>query len=369
MRHATLVAAACLGLTTLACAQDKDKAAAAKQEPGVQRLQELMKEFGSMQEKAQEAMETARTPQDREKVVANIRKQFDGLAKKFADLADKHPKSDVAFDALNWLVLTGVPGPEGEKAAKTLLADHARYFKVLAKNLTDSEVPAAESILRSIADHKDSDAAGKAQATFAIAKRTKAKADAPDQKPADADKLRAEAEASLDKVVKDFADQKDVVEEAKSELFELRHLQVGKEAPEIAGEDGDGKPMKLSDFRGKVVVVDFWASWCGPCMGMVPHNRELVKRLEGQPFAFLGVNADASRPQQQRAEKQAKINYRSWTDGQNGPISQAWRIQFLPTVYVLDHKGIIRHKGIGGGKEKELDATIETLVKAASAKP
>src|SRR5262245_1609503 len=111
MRHAALVAVACLGLTTLACAQDKEKAKPPK-DPGVQRLQELMKEFGSVQQKAHEAMEAAQTPQDREKVVINLRKQFDGLAKQFAELADKHPKTDVAFDALSWLVLTGA---ESEK--------------------------------------------------------------------------------------------------------------------------------------------------------------------------------------------------------------------------------------------------------------
>ena len=67
-------------------------------------------------------------------------------------------------------------------------------------------------------------------------------------------------------------------QEAEARLDELLNLAVGKPAPEIEGVDLDGKPSKLSDYRGKVVVLVFWGSWCGPCMEQVPHERDLAER-------------------------------------------------------------------------------------------
>jgi len=79
---------------------------------------------------------------------------------------------------------------------------------------------------------------------------------------------------------------------AEARLDEMHNLSVGKPAPEIDGVDFDGKPLKLSSFQGKVVVLVFWGSWCGPCMGEISHERELVERTKGKPFAILGVDCD-----------------------------------------------------------------------------
>src|SRR5688572_12569567 len=75
---------------------------------------------------------------------------------------------------------------------------------------------------------------------------------------------------------------------------------VGKPAPELSAVDFDGKPVKLSDYRGKVVVVVFWASWCGPCLKMIPHEKELATRFHDRPFAMIGVNND-SEPERARS--------------------------------------------------------------------
>jgi thiol-disulfide isomerase/thioredoxin len=82
-------------------------------------------------------------------------------------------------------------------------------------------------------------------------------------------------------------------EKAASELFELTQLQVGMTVPEIEGEDLDGIPFKLSDYRGKVVMLDFWGHWCPPCRAMYGHEQELTQDLSDQPFVLLGVNSDS----------------------------------------------------------------------------
>ncbi|MHB1425168.1 MAG: TlpA family protein disulfide reductase [Gemmataceae bacterium] len=95
--------------------------------------------------------------------------------------------------------------------------------------------------------------------------------------------MSKEVEALFERIVKDFADVSDarggnLGDMAKRKLSTL----VGKPAPEIEAEDIDGKKFKLSDYRGKVVLLDFWGNWRPPCRAMYPHERSLVKRLEGK---------------------------------------------------------------------------------------
>jgi hypothetical protein len=95
-------------------------------------------------------------------------------------------------------------------------------------------------------------------------------------------------------------------------------------------------------------------------MAMVPHERSLVKRLEGKPFALLGVNLDSSREELKTCEQDNKITWRSFFDGRKGPISKAYHIKYLPTIYVLDGKGVIRFKGVRG---EAMDKAVDELLK------
>src|SRR4051794_25948885 len=67
-------------------------------------------------------------------------------------------------------------------------------------------------------------------------------------------------------------------------------LPVGPLAQEIEGEDLDGKFFKLSEYKGKVVLLDFWGMWCGPCVAFLPHGKKVVEEFKGRPFVALGVN-------------------------------------------------------------------------------
>ena len=77
---------------------------------------------------------------------------------------------------------------------------------------------------------------------------------------------------------------------AESELFELENLSVGCVAPDIVGKDLDGREFRLSEYRGKVVMLDFWGHWCPPCRQMYPHEQHIVDKLNGLPFALVGFS-------------------------------------------------------------------------------
>ena len=95
-------------------------------------------------------------------------------------------------------------------------------------------------------------------------------------------------------------------------------------------------------------------------MEMVPHERSLVERLKGRPFALLGVNGDENRDEARRAADREKINWNSWWGGgQAGSIVTAWNVSAWPTIYVLDAQGVIRYKNVRG---KQLDEAVDSLL-------
>ncbi|MEM7233393.1 MAG: thioredoxin-like domain-containing protein [Planctomycetota bacterium] len=98
---------------------------------------------------------------------------------------------------------------------------------------------------------------------------------------------------------------------------------------------------------------------------MYPHERSLVKKLEGKPFALIGVNSDSDLGKLKEVIEKENISWRSfWNgpDGTRGPISTQWNVSGWPTIYVLDHKGVIRQKNVRG---PELEKVIEELVAEA----
>jgi hypothetical protein len=102
---------------------------------------------------------------------------------------------------------------------------------------------------------------------------------------------------------------------------------------------------------------------------MFPHERSLVKRMEDKPFALIGVNSDSDREDTKKKNEKEQITWRSfWNGGStSGPISKQWNVRGWPTLYIIDHKGVIRHKYLGSPGEAVLDRVIDALVKEAKA--
>jgi hypothetical protein len=105
-------------------------------------------------------------------------------------------------------------------------------------------------------------------------------------------------------------------------------------------------------------------------MEMVPHERELVARLKGRPFALVGINGDTDRDKVKKTMQKEGMTWRSWWNGgPDGPIAKQWNLRGWPTVYVLDARGVIRYR-FGGEIEadsKLLDNAVSTLLKEMDA--
>ncbi len=133
---------------------------------------------------------------------------------------------------------------------------------------------------------------------------------------------------------------------------------TGKPAPALALRDADGKETTLGDTAGKVVVVDFWATWCGPCRAALPENVALMKEYKDDGLLIVGVH-DSKRgwkTMNDIAEKY-ELNYPLHID--RGESQGNWKVGFWPTIAVVDQEGIVRAVGL---KPNHLRAVVEDLL-------
>lgn len=188
--------------------------------------------------------------------------------------------------------------------------------------------------------------------------------------PGHADEMMRQAEQALERLLKEYGSvqvgRSSLGEIARHELDEVRYLSEGSLARDIAGEDLKGRPLKLSDFRGQVVVLDFWADWCGFCKQMYPQEQNLVQRFKDRPFALIGINCDEDRDAICHTIARKGLNWSSWWDGgpDGGRVRQDWHVGGYPSIWVLDHKHVIRFKNL---RDKELEDAVAKLVKEAEA--
>jgi cytochrome c biogenesis protein CcmG/thiol:disulfide interchange protein DsbE len=128
---------------------------------------------------------------------------------------------------------------------------------------------------------------------------------------------------------------------------ELKSEGQRKPAPNFSLKDADGNPVNLADYRGKVVLVNFWATWCGPCEAEIPWFIEFEKKYKDQGFAVLGVSMDDDGWKSVRPYVAShKINYRVMI-GSEVVSQQFGEIESLPTSFVLDRAGRIASNHIG----------------------
>lgn len=148
----------------------------------------------------------------------------------------------------------------------------------------------------------------------------------------------------------------------KSKLDILKNIAVGQPAPDFTLNTPEGTPMSLSSLKGKVVVIDFWASWCGPCRRENPHMVEIYNELSSKGVEFLGVSLDENKDKWLKAIEDDGLIWKHVSDlkGWDSVAGKLYGINGIPATVLIDQNGnIVAHKVFG----EELKAEIEKLLK------
>lgn len=125
------------------------------------------------------------------------------------------------------------------------------------------------------------------------------------------------------------------------------------------GVDLEGNAQNIDQYLGRVVLIDFWATWCGPCLVKFPHMREMVEKYDGRPFEILGISADYTLSDVTMFLEGNDLPWDIWFAGFNQGVVRSWNITEFPTVYLVDHMGMIVAKN---PTDTQLDAMLEELV-------
>jgi thiol-disulfide isomerase/thioredoxin len=349
-------------LTTLAAApftfaQDKAPPAKALAKDDRQaQLDQMIQDFVKARREALAEMRAAKSDQERKAAEAKLPKDTDFLPRVHQLIAGGQT-DDITAEALAFAIFGLDTKDErvftalSEKFVKTDRIK--RFVQMAADGAPDAARPVLEKVL---SENPSKDLQG--VACYALGQLAFKKQNDP--------KAAKQAEEYLARVEKEFADVKagreTLGEMAKNALYELHHLQVGMKAPATESKNLKDEKVSLADYQGKVVVLDIWATWCGPCKAMIPHEREMVEKFKDKPFALISVSADDQKKELEEFLAHESMPWNHWWEGPEASLLKTWNVRFFPTIYVIDAKGVIRHKNIRGA---ELEKAVEKLVAEA----
>src|SRR5262249_9438930 len=136
---------------------------------------------------------------------------------------------------------------------------------------------------------------------------------------------------------------------------------VGKTPPPIRAADLDGQPQSLDRYRGKVLLIDFWATWCGPCRAELPNVKAVYRKYKDRGFAVLGVSLDQDREALKAFLKEQQMEWPQLFDGKGwrSEIARRYGLAAIPRTVLLDRQGVIRYVDTRG---EALERAVGELV-------
>ena len=146
------------------------------------------------------------------------------------------------------------------------------------------------------------------------------------------------------------------------EIIANKEFRVGIEAPEFSIKGMDGEDIELKNFIGKYILLDFWASWCGPCRNEMPNVVKLYKECKGKNFEIIGISLDQKPEPWKKAVKDLKMTWPQACDFQvwYGPVARRYNLTAVPYTVLINPEGKIEALNLRG---EELITTIKTLLK------
>jgi thiol-disulfide isomerase/thioredoxin len=139
---------------------------------------------------------------------------------------------------------------------------------------------------------------------------------------------------------------------------------IDKPAPAFGGDDLAGEKLSLEGLKGRVVVLDFWATWCGPCVAAIPHIQKLADKFKDQPVTVMGVNGDdkGKEAKVRKFLETKKITLRQFMDA-DGSVAKKYLVSGIPSLFIIDKEGVIRDAHVGFSGEGMVDELAEKIAK------
>lgn len=140
-------------------------------------------------------------------------------------------------------------------------------------------------------------------------------------------------------------------------------VKVKQTAPDFTLASNTGANIRLKDLRGKVVMINFWATWCAPCRKELPLLNKIYNKYKSKGFVLLGVNIDNSNKLAIKMIKELKINFPVLFD-KTQATSEAYDLQAMPSTFIVDKHGVIRfrHFGFKSGYERKYEKDVKSLL-------